>query len=398
MSVNSEQHYLPLSDCGNLHLAHPTGDECVKISTNTFALWGDSLELSEYLEESLVLAAVPLAKDGGMTRWVLVDKRLAPNERPLLCSCETFYKRSLASDSQGKVKEAIIHGIASVFCPEEYRQRGYAARLMKELAGVLCTWQSGDSQAKVVGSVLYSDIGKVYYTKLGWPPNATNMHIEFPPISTPKPSSVRDIGEADLPELCKRDEAIIRSAMATPTLDMQQRVVVVPDLDHMLWHIGKEDFATHHLFKKRARAKGAIAGPPGNQVWAIWTHRYYGRHDAESSNNVLYILRLVVEGDPSANQATSVDTKELVSLSDDQVTYLEAVLQAAQAEAAEWHLDRVKLWDPSSCVEKAIRNSNMSHAVVEREDDSIASVMWYNEDDSVDTPPAWINNEHYAWC
>ncbi|KAI1387614.1 uncharacterized protein F4822DRAFT_430361 [Hypoxylon trugodes] len=386
---------LPNSDAPELHLSHPTENECVKIWTNTSTSWGDSLELPEYLEESLFLTTIPLAKDGGMTTWILVDKNLPPDNRPIVCSCESFYKRSLTSDADGNVEDVVVHGIASVFCPEEYRGRGYAARHMKELARLLRNWQS--DYAKVVGSVSYSDIEKAYYAKLGWIPNPTNMHFEFPPLKTPKSSLVEEVTESDLPELCRRDEIMIREAMAAPAPGVKKRVTILPDLDHMLWHIRKGDFATRHLFDKIPQAKGAIAGPLGKQVWAIWTHRYYGRHDAESPNNVLYILRLVVEGDMSANQPVGVDGVGPV-LPNEQSSYLEAVLQAAQAEAAERHLDSVKLWEPSPWVQRAIKKSKIDFNVVEREEDSIASGMWYGENGDIVSPPIWINNEHYAWC
>ncbi|KAI0142719.1 hypothetical protein GGR57DRAFT_485921 [Xylariaceae sp. FL1272] len=399
MQPQSNTQLLPDSESPNLHLDHPTEDECVKIWTNTFSSWGDCLELKDYLEESQFLTTIPLAADGGMSSWILVDKNLAPNERPILCSCESFFKRSLTSSSEGNVEEVIIHGIASVFCPKEFRRRGYAARHMKEVARALRTWQTCNHGAKVAASVLYSDIGKAYYTKLGWIPNPNNTHFEFPPQKSLKSSLTQEILEADLPELCKRDEAMIRAALATPAPDLQRRVIILPDVDHMLWHIRKEDFATNHLFQKIAPAKGAIAGPPGKQVWAIWTHRYYGRHDQEFSENILYILRLVVEGDQTANRAFSSHEEQYPSLADEQKSYLMAIIQAAQSEAAEWHLDHVKLWEPSPAVHQALTNSGLEHHVVEREDDSIASGLWYGEgDDAVGHAPAWIDNEHYAWC
>ncbi|KAI1425460.1 hypothetical protein F5Y12DRAFT_364773 [Xylaria sp. FL1777] len=398
MGLPSETHSLPRSDALNLHLDHPTEDELVKISTNTFASWGDSLDLPKYLEESRFLTRIPLARDGGMTTWILVDRTLPPNQRPILCSCETFHKRSLTSDSNGNVSEAIIHGIASVFCPEEYRGRGYAARHMKELAKDLRNWQSGSHQAKVAGSILYSDIGKVYYANLGWIPNATNSDVEFQAMRVSRSPLVQDITESELSEFCMRDQVMIRKAIATPAPGVQQRLVILPDLDHMLWHIRKADFATNYLFNKTPLAKGAIAGPPGKQVWAIWTHRYYARHDAENPDNVLYILRLVVEGDPTANQPRSVNAKQQVSLPSDQVSYLEAVLQAAQAEAAEWQLDHVELWEPSPCVQHAILDGKIRHTVVERQRDSVASGLWIDEDGHAGRPLEWINNERYAWC
>jgi hypothetical protein len=214
MGSSLGQNSLPDSKSPDLHLSHPTPNECVKISTNNSDSWRDSLTRPVFLQESLFLATVPLAKDGGMTTWILVEKNLPQDHRPIFCSCETFLKRSLMSDADGKIEEVIVHGIASVFCPLGYRRRGYAARHMTEVAKALRTWQS--DQGKVAGSVLYSDIGKTYYAKLGWQPNPTNWHVEFPPMNIPKSPLTQELVEDDLAELCKRDEAIIRAAMATP--------------------------------------------------------------------------------------------------------------------------------------------------------------------------------------
>ncbi|KAI0894609.1 hypothetical protein F4806DRAFT_497855 [Annulohypoxylon nitens] len=362
MGSHGKQINLPSSDSTDLHLSHPTQDECIKIWTNTSDSWKDSLELPDYLRESQFLTPVPLAKDGGMTTWILVDKNLPPNQHPILCSCETFYKRSLMSDASGNAEEV----------------------------------QSGHKM--VASSILYSDIGKGYYAKLGWTPNPTNTHFQFTPLKIPKSGLIRDITETDLPELCRRDEVMIRKAMTIPVPRVGNRFTILPDLDHMLWHIRKEDFATEHLFGKMAQVRGAIAGPPGKQVWAIWTRRYYGCHDVEGSDNVLYILRLVV-GDISTNMPPLPELAETgMSLSDEQVMYLEAVLQAARDEAAEWRLDHVRLWEPSPLVEKAIVEGKLDYIKVEREEESIASCMWYDEHGNPGPLPTWINNQHYAWC
>ncbi|KAL8926394.1 MAG: hypothetical protein Q9208_002937 [Pyrenodesmia sp. 3 TL-2023] len=268
---------------------------------------------------------------------------------------------------------------------------------MKELAKALRNWQS--HQARVAGSVLYSDIGKVYYAKFGWQPNASNWQMEFPPMKIPWSSMAREVVEVDLERLCGRDETIIRDAMAKPTDRVKKLVTILPDLDHMLWHIAKENFATGHLFGKRPRAKGAIAGLPGHQAWAIWTHRYYTHPNAGSPGNVLYILRLVVEGDDSANKPSSRRENAFQREKQKrQVDSLIAVLHCAQAEAAEWQLNHVKLWEPTPWVQDVIMKSNICHRIVEREEDSVASSLWYDDDSVQETAPVWINNQHYAWC
>ena len=397
MEILSAQDDLPNPDSPHLHLTQATQDECVRIWTNTSTSWKDSLTVPGYLQEQQYLTTAPLANKNGMTIWVLVERNVSQNHRRIFCSCESYSKRSLMANLDGKIDEVIVHGVASVFCPVEYRQRGYATRHMIELAKTLPKWQS--DQFKVAGSVLYSDIGRSFYAKLGWRPNITNWHVEFPSMDASKPSLARELVEDDLGELCEKDETIIRKAMSTWTDKAHNLITILPDRDHMLWHIAKENFATEWLFGKRPHAKGAIAGLPGNRVWAIWTHRYYMHPNAEAPNNVLYILRLVAEGDDSANQPPSAPGEGLsTGRPEREVDSLIAVLQSAQAEAAEWQLDYVKLWEPSLWVQNAIEKSNIDHRLVKREDDSIASCQWYNEHGGYDAAPVWINNEHYAWC
>ncbi|OHE96030.1 hypothetical protein CORC01_08723 [Colletotrichum orchidophilum] len=392
---------IPSSTPLDLHLDHPTVEECIQIWSETADSWKDSLTIPKYIHEAEYLTTVPLAKDGGMTTWVLVEKDRLPNERTILCSCESFRKRCLTSDVNGNIMEGIVHGIASVFCPAELRGCSYGARHMKELAKVLHGWQS--EYGKSIGSILYSDIGKEYYTRWGWPPNLTNGHFVLPAAKMEKPAATQPILESDLEHLCSRDEAMIYNAMAMPSTS-RKRVVILPDMDHMLWHIRKEDFATNHIFGKTAQAKGAIAGVPGKQVWAIWVHRYYEHpnypnEEKQGDQNVLYILRLVVEGDATANKPREPYFTIAMDGNKEEAAALEAVMQAAQAEAADWGLDQVQLWEPSPMVQSILEQSNLNPVYVERQSHSIASVLWFEEGGNVqDDHPILINNEHYAWC
>jgi hypothetical protein len=39
------------------------------------------------------------------------------------------------------------------------------------------------------------------------------------------------------------------------------------------------------------------------------------------------------------------------------------------------------------------------HQIVEREEEGIASGLWYDEKGRItDNGPLWLNNEYYAWC
>jgi hypothetical protein len=87
-----------------------------------------------------------------------------------------------------------------------------------------------------------------------------------------------------------------------------------------------------------------------------------------------------------------------VEIYEKQSQNLKAVLQAAQAEAAEWKLDVVKLWDPTPLVLDMLAHSGLSYHVTEREEESIASLMWYDSHGGKGkNQPLWVNNEHYAW-
>ena len=388
---------LPHAQSPDLRLSHPTAGEFLSIWKLSWLEWGDALSLPLYLEESAYLTSIPLAKDGGMTLWILVDKNLPPDQRPILCSCETFRKRSLIGDTEGNVTEMTIHSVASVFCNPTYRGRGYASRIMRELAEMLRNWQV--EERRCIGSVLYSDIGKTYYAHLGWHPFPNNTHIELHPSVAPKPPRATQLLSADLDQLCQKDESMIRRAM-TKTSDTRIRMMFVPDLDHMLWHHKKEEFVCDRLFGKQPLAKGAIVGQPGNRIWVIWTRRFYGDPESAASSNTLYILRLVIENQPAVSSLLS-EGKELpcdpgqLAL---QVEQLKAVLQTAQAEAADWKLLHVKLWDPTPLVQALVELAGIQHCKVERELEGIASLLWNGEGSGKEDTLQWIGNEKFAWC
>ncbi|KAL8814679.1 MAG: hypothetical protein Q9223_006118 [Gallowayella weberi] len=285
---------LPEARSPDVYLTHPTSGEFEAIYSLNFLEWGDALSLPQYLEESAFMTNVPLAKEGGMTVWFLTDKTLAPDHRPMLCACETFRNHTFLSNRQGHLSEVITHSVASVFCNPPYRRRGYATRLLAKLATILPSWQS--ESGPCIGSVLFSDVGKTFYAKRGWHPFPLNNQIELDPMHVPNLSQagIRFIVEKDLEQFCKDDEAMIREAM-TSSSSSKTRIMIVPDLDHMLWHLRKEEFACKKIFGKQPQFKGAVTGKPNDRIWVIWTHRYYGHLHTDPLDNTLYILRVVIE-------------------------------------------------------------------------------------------------------
>ena len=397
MSMSDSVPALPDAQSPNLHLDHPTAAECHLIWKLTFHTWRDALTQSSYLEESAYLTSVPLAKDGGMTLWLLIDKDLTPGQRPILCSCETFRKHTLLSDSEGNVIKVILHGVASVFCDPAYRGRGYARRMMRELGEVLKTWQT--ETVKCVGSVLYSDIGKTYYAELGWHALPHNTTIGFHSMVASEPLVARKVLDGDLDYLCDEDEAMIRKAMADRS-KAKRSMMILPDQEHMRWHHRKAEFACEKLFGKQPKIKGAIAGQPGNRIWVIWTHRYYGDPESDSSSNTLYILRLVIENQ-LALDTSSLDKGDLPNDAGQyemQVQNLKAVLRNAQSEAAEWMLPSVKIWNPTPLVLRLIELTQIEHWKEERKHEGITSLLWYGDGSDSENAPEFSGNEKYAWC
>lgn len=370
----------PDSKSPSLYLTNPTAEEKVNTWNSTAGDWGKALTPEAYLEREQYLTTVPLARDNGVTHWILVDRNLPPNNRPILSSCESLRKPVLVAKG-GVVTEGITHGIGSVFTQAKFRGKGYAGRMLRELGPILKTWQV---DPKVPGhescpfSILYSDIGSKYYAKLGWN-TFPSTHFALPPASASS-SSATPLKVDDLPALCGTDEKKLRAELASISTDKKPYVTMIPSYECMQWHHGREDFVTNKLFASSPTIKGAIAGQPGSRVWAIWTRAFYGPV-ASNAGNTLYILRLVIEDEK--------DTEE-------NAASLKAVLSLAQSEAKQWQLTEVDVWNPSEIQKALVKKTGLDSKYVVRDAESIASLMWYGDGSAEDVN--WVANEKFGWC
>lgn len=381
---------LPDSNSSALHLSHPTDSENLVILHMTAAIWRDALTLPSYFEESSYLADVPLARNKGMTEWVLVEKGLPPSKRPILACCESFRKRCWISDEQGILMEAITHAVASVCCNPEYRGRGYASRLMRELSKILPNWQT--EETKCVASILYSDIGKKFYTEIGWRPHPSyQVEFESPLVKLNDETGARALIADDLAKLCEDDETL-SELMLQNWPSSKMKFMIVPDHDHMRWHHAKEEFGATKLFGKIPNIKGSIIGEPGKRIWVIWTHRFYDVPDSETSRNTLYILRLVIE-DATAQQS------KIQAPTDLQIDQFRSIIQSTLIEAAEWKLKQVVLWNPFPLALELINRIGIPFVYRQREEESIPSLMLFGGHAGIrEDPLEWIGNEKYSWC
>ncbi|PKS09261.1 hypothetical protein jhhlp_003875 [Lomentospora prolificans] len=420
---------LPSSSSPSLILAHPTPAERERTWTLTQRAWGKVLSAEDYLHREEYLLTVPVAKGGGVTQWILTIKSLPPDQRPILSSCDTIRKTAFVSSSTGTgVEEVVAHGIGAVFTDPVYRGRGYASKMMAMIGEALKRHQGtpmkdaiGNAKSDmltsmhtpppptglppVAFSVLFSDIGKTFYASRGWTAHPST-HLSFPPLPQSAPNSdartddastsASPVGYHELAELCARDEALLRKRMAqmlppsssTTPGTPHSFVALAPNLDSILWHMMREDFITNRIFGRTPTVRGGVYGSRGQRIWAVWTRAYQiapvlppASMEDLSDENTLHILRLVVEDESCTDEYLAEGMR--------------AVLHLARREAFEWGTGHVELWNPVPRLEDAVSRAGMAYEVVEREVDSIPSLMWYGAGPADGV--VWVANEKYAW-
>lgn len=398
--------HLPSAESPDLILAESTKAELQHVWALHHPMWGPALTLENYLNREEFLMTVPLAKNGGVTHWILTDRNGTPDNRPIYASCESLRKRALASrlDAEGQVvlQEGIAHGIASVFTNPAYRGKGYASRMMADLGPKLKEWSEGRKEPKdgddaavmtpSLFSVLYSDIGKTFYAKNGWAAFESS-HLCFKPTDTDAPAytpaaNVKLLDYHDLAILCNLDEQMLKTTMEhraklLPGNSKKACAALMPDLDQFLWHLMREDFMTKHIFGKTPTIRGALFGEPGKRIWAVWTRGYYGGLE-KKEGNTFHILRVVVENEDDVSE-------EYVAQG------FKEIIQLAQHEAKQWLSFDIQMWNPSPLLKSAAAKSGLEHELIDREKESIASLMWYGESEPTEAVD-WVANEKFGWC
>jgi len=192
--------------------------------------------------------------------------------------------------------------------------------------------------------------------------------------------SARRLYAADLPELCALDEKLIRQRLAKVPAG-ETSVALIPDINNIRWHQAREEFVGNELYGRMPDVKGAIVGTePGKRVWCYWTRLWYNPNPSESKDNAMNILRLVIEDEEHAG---------------DYVDAISALFAAALEQAKQWNMEVIESWNPTQEVVEGARRLVPEAAVVDRDMDSITSMMWYGRaEEKVD----WIMNEKYGWC
>lgn len=217
-----------------------------------------------------------------------------------------------------------------------------------------------------------------------------------------KPNSelriVRSVYAEDLAELCKADELALNSTLAAASAKPSEiRVALVPDVNTLQWHHAREEFVANELLGKWPQVKGAMVKcGEGQRVWCVWTRTFGSGQDG----NTLNILRLVIEGEVEGRENPSQATADARLDEPDyrQVLAAARVIRSACLEAAKWTMNDVQLWNPTRLTVMAAKQIEPSAKVIERAEESIASLRWHGPKSDLETEVKWLGNEKYGWC
>ncbi|PTB66898.1 hypothetical protein BBK36DRAFT_1117395 [Trichoderma citrinoviride] len=402
---------LPPSTSPTITLTNPTPKERIRTWLYNQTEWGNSLTVPAYLEREEYLLSIPLARNGGITNWILTDSSFPVSsskdddddeERPVLAACETLRKRALVRDPvSGTVRDVVAYGVASVFTNKAFRGRGYAGKMMELLRGYMAGQHRETGGGEPAFSVLFSDIGKQFYAKHGWIP-LENTQLEYrvreqktPPEPEPEPSSSNNnnnnnnitlLGEEHLSELAEKDEALLRKEIAKPNpVDASKtRVAVIPDVDALQWHLYREGFICNASFGRKPSVHGALYTSPstGSRVWAWFERNHYGGPE-KPEKNLLSFLRFVIEDE-------SIPDEELSEA-------VVGIFRVAEREARDWKCSKVEIWNPNARVRRAAEAAaEFQTTFVVRQDKNLASLNWFGEGSAEDLD--WVANERFEWC
>lgn len=383
---------LPDANSPELRLVVPTEEEKRQTWIQNHAEWGGALGLQDYLDREPYVASIPLSENGGLRYWILTTAMGSPGSRPVLSSCETLRKKVLVTDPKtGTIREDIAYGVGSVYTSPNYRGNRYASRMLQELKPKLENgFETIDGKhAKPIASALWSDIGKSFYAKLGWDV-CPSFHVSFRVpevndasngVSSSTPDQVEAITYDNLESFCKRDEELLRKQLVKNAKGGKPQLAFTPNHDLLRWALFRDEFIASRLFKGQelTKVKGAVIGPEGKHVWAIWARSFYNAEAVDK--NTMYILRLVFEDE-------SAPREELAAS-------FAAIMHNAQAEARLARIGKIELWNPTPVMDALIKESGLDHDLAERQNDSIPSLMWFGEGDN--SQVEWVANEKYCW-
>jgi GNAT superfamily N-acetyltransferase len=354
--------------------------------------WAPPMAIEQYVVRETVLSQTALSANGGTKYYVLHHKS---DPELIVSACEVTAKQGLVADKNGS-REVTAYSIASVFTNPRFRGHGMASHMLRHVQQVV-------DEAGAEYGALYSDIGRVFYTRLGWqdlrsPQVLFHLRddLRIPPEAV---TGVNHLAEETVASLCEQEVATWRQRFRRIAQQRQQQnisssntthIIFLPTPAQLSWHFARDKYVCKTLLDREVVHRGAQTAD--GKAWICWDH--------DLREKKLKILKFVVgvgEDEPPAKKR--VDAVKL--------------LLAAMAEAKEWGLPKVLVWIPAgshlgqggpewewatAAATDIWREWGPLVQVVleEREDGSIPSLRWRGGESLEGV--IWEDSEYYAWC
>ena len=341
------------------------------------ASWAPPMTIEQYVGRETTLSETALSANGG-TKYYILHPKTDPES--IVSACEVTSKRALVTTPEhgAAPREVAAYSIASVFTNPRFREQGMASYLLRKVqAAVDATTECG---------ALYSDIGRVYYTRLGWKDfRSPQVLIGFSDgFEPPAPEAgVVLLKEEDVSALCERDVAALGQrfrALAEGDAaagNKTRRFTFLPTPEQLTWHFARDRYVCQTMLGREVVYRGARTAD--GAAWILWDH--------DLREKKLKVLRIVTtEG--GSEEKKREDARQL--------------LLAALAEAVAWGLHKVLVWEPSAEVTVVATGlwRDLGPAVHvtfdERDDGSIPSLRWKGGESLEGL--VWEDDEYYAWC
>lgn len=296
------------------------------------------------------LTETSLLSDGGIRFWILYE---SDSPTPL-CACETFNrKKGLVKAPGCELREVPVIGVASVFTSAQNRGKGYAGLLMRLLANKIreLTGNRGFS-------VLYSDVGPIFYAKNGgWETYDADTLVVPSDKVFPRETAVELLTLESAHEWIGKDVKALRDEFSGE--EGQTLIQMIPQQSELEWATVRDHHSAQFLNLEISEFVGARVFDEKGWGYILWFHQW-----KESS---LTVLRL---REPRSNPA------------------LVGLIEAALSEARRSKMQKLTIWSPSNRLEKVV-------GIQKTQRKSALPGLLYMGDE---TPVKWRSIEKISWC
>ncbi|KAI8051998.1 hypothetical protein BDF22DRAFT_689499 [Syncephalis plumigaleata] len=339
---------------------------------NVVEQWGQGITYEQFLQRERLLSEQPGFTGDKMSFWVLVPAS-DPDTLEPLAHCESFDRTSILvmpgdNDESPIVKHVRCWSIASVFCPEKFRNRGYASELMALL-------RREAERTGITLSTLVSDVGAEFYARFGW-------HV-YPSVEASFPAKSGDIALSNIEMLTETDIASVASADAN---ELQARAMalmdrstddtpiaaLLPSEANYRWHWARTQFyAQIESMHPKPTVMGAIlVDDTGRSIrnHIIWHH--------DLPKKITRVLRFCCESVEVGQQ----------------------LIAAAQNEAYSLGLNQVIVWLSQEDDREATILQRLADCTETTRNDCLPSLAWFNVNDHADNVNLrWLACDRYIW-